>query len=138
MELTIEVTSRCHNRCVHCSSGSSPDCNEFIDKNIIAKAIEAINPDKVILSGGEPFLHPEIRDIIYIARKCPVLAVNTCGVFRRSHDVAVRGRLLIHESSNFFLHIRSLVIDLCFSRYLRFLAQILPVSLSGKPNQTYY
>jgi molybdenum cofactor biosynthesis enzyme MoaA len=44
--------------------------------------IDELHPAKVILSGGEPFLHPGIASIIDAVKDRKArLAVNTCGVF---------------------------------------------------------
>jgi len=83
MELVIEVTDRCHNNCVHCSSNSNASKALFLPVSAIEKAIQDVNPGTVILSGGEPFLHPKIGDIISTIKDLGIkLAVNTCGVFK--------------------------------------------------------
>lgn len=66
-EISIEVIRKCPNRCLHCSSFSTSDCNEIIP---LGKFKEIINNSKtlglrtVCFSGGEPFLHPNIEDMI--------------------------------------------------------------------------
>ena len=85
MELVIEITDRCNNNCIHCSSDSSRSKSAFLPVPVIERTIDEIKPAAVILSGGEPFLHPEIEAVIDIAKKAGArLAVNTCGVVRHS------------------------------------------------------
>jgi len=69
MELVIEITDRCNNNCIHCSSGSDRTKTSFLPVRAIEKTIASVNPEKVILSGGEPFLHPDIGEIINIVTR---------------------------------------------------------------------
>ncbi|MFC1479578.1 radical SAM protein, partial [Planctomycetota bacterium] len=76
----IEITSRCNLACPVCinASGESASCRDMtldefcsvLDKIMIAeKQIDVLN-----LSGGEPFLHPEVLDIIDAALSRPEIA----------------------------------------------------------------
>lgn len=81
MELTIELTENCNNNCTHCSS-SAGRSSKNLDMPTISKVISDLKPGKIILSGGEPFLHPFIGSIISIAKKSgAIVACNTCGFF---------------------------------------------------------
>ncbi len=85
MDLTIEVTNSCINNCIHCSSRAVQD-GDFLDMETMEREIRVLNPEKVILSGGEPLLHPEIENIIYMIKAKKInLAINTCGVFMKNH-----------------------------------------------------
>jgi len=82
MELTIEITNKCFENCVHCSSNASIDGSMFLDVITVEKVINEINPDKVIVSGGEPLLHPNFDAIIeMISSKKIGIALNTCATF---------------------------------------------------------
>lgn len=66
-ELSIEIIRRCPNNCVHCSSLSDERCSEIMEyERFVSVVKDAVNLGaKVIcLSGGEPFLHSRIVDMI--------------------------------------------------------------------------
>jgi radical SAM protein with 4Fe4S-binding SPASM domain len=70
-ELCIEITKRCLLNCLYCSSDSSFDSREALDKKIIMATIdefESLGGKKLEISGGEPLLHPEIWDILDYCR----------------------------------------------------------------------
>lgn len=84
-ELTLEVTQRCMNNCIYCSSNSHSFCDKQLGiariKSIIdeAKELEFTN---INLSGGEPFLHKNIVDICnYIKSKGLYLTIYSSGVY---------------------------------------------------------
>jgi len=63
----IKITERCNLKCVHCfvSSGDFGDEMRLVDiqKQIIPQLIDA-RVISVTLTGGEPFIHTEIKDVI--------------------------------------------------------------------------
>ena len=66
--LDIEVTRRCNLRCEHCMRGESQNINinkDYIDVLLDNPEIKQI--DKILFTGGEPTLNPEI--IIYTINK---------------------------------------------------------------------
>lgn len=66
-ELTLEITQKCLNKCIYCSSMSSCDSKEFLSYSICSNVIEdaaGLGFNQFNISGGEPFLHPQILDII--------------------------------------------------------------------------
>ena len=83
-DITIEITQQCPNHCLHCSSLSSnykTFCLSF------EKVTELINDAVVLgcktinLSGGEPFVHPEITQIVdYIFEKGLHCYIYTSGI----------------------------------------------------------
>lgn len=65
-EITIEVTQRCPNRCIYCSSLSDTTKTQYLDFDTICRVVDdakSLGAKSVSLSGGEPFLHPEIIKI---------------------------------------------------------------------------
>lgn len=84
-ELFIEITNRCMQKCVHCSSGASCKGYDEISFIDIKKLVDDTIPmglSRVTLSGGEPFLHPEFMAIIqYLYCKKITVSVYTCGVY---------------------------------------------------------
>lgn len=86
-EISIEILQRCPNRCIYCSSHSNPQATHLIPfeiiKNVIVDA-KNLGCKTVCLSGGEPFLHPQILDIIsYIAKQQLTCYVYTSGIYMK-------------------------------------------------------
>ena len=84
-EISIEILQRCPNRCIYCSSHSNPQATHIIPFEIIKNVIDdakSLGCKTVCLSGGEPFLHPHILDIIsYIAKQQLTCYVYTSGIY---------------------------------------------------------
>lgn len=58
LKIEIAITDRCNQKCKHCSNKNKLFYhNTYVSDEIIEKIIEA-NPIMVVLTGGEPFLHP--------------------------------------------------------------------------------
>lgn len=86
-EISIEILQRCPNRCIYCSSHSNPQATHLIPFEIIKNIIDdakSLGCKTVCLSGGEPFLHPQILDIIsYIAKLQLICYVYTSGIYMK-------------------------------------------------------
>lgn len=86
-EISIEILQRCPNRCIYCSSHSNPQATHIIPFEIIKNVIDdakSLGCKIVCLSGGEPFLHPHILDIIsYIAKQQLTCYVYTSGIYMK-------------------------------------------------------
>ena len=86
-EISIEILQRCPNRCIYCSSHSNPQATHLIPFEIIKNVIDgakSLGCKTVCLSGGEPFLHPQILDIIsYIAKLQLTCYVYTSGIYMK-------------------------------------------------------
>lgn len=83
-ELFIEVTNQCPQKCIHCSSMSSMNSDVFIPIDKIKEIIMKTKPlglDRVVISGGEPFLYPKLKElIIFIKDNGLKVTVYSCGV----------------------------------------------------------
>lgn len=86
-EISIEILQRCPNRCIYCSSHSNPQAAHIISFETIKGIIDdakALGCKTVCLSGGEPFLHPQILKIIsYIAQQHLTCYVYTSGIYMK-------------------------------------------------------
>ena len=86
-DISIEILQRCPNRCIYCSSHSNPQATHIIPFEIIKNIIDdakSLGCKTVCLSGGEPFLHPQILDIIsYIAKQQLICYVYTSGIYMK-------------------------------------------------------
>lgn len=83
-DVSLEIIQKCLNQCLHCSSNSTYESHMMLNYQTIVDVIDDItmlNASRLCLSGGEPFLHPDIIDIIaYAASKGLVVDVYSCGV----------------------------------------------------------
>jgi len=85
-ELTLELTDRCPQGCVHCSSNSGPNKNTILSAprghKLIAEAHE-LGVTRLNLSGGEPLLHRHCPSFIYTANSLGIKThLYTCGSVR--------------------------------------------------------
>lgn len=87
-EISIEILQRCPNRCIYCSSHANPQATHIIPFEIIKNVIDdakSLGCKTVCLSGGEPFLHPQILNIIsYIAKQQLICYVYTSGIYMKN------------------------------------------------------
>lgn len=86
-EISIEILQRCPNRCIYCSSHSNPQATHIISIEIIKRVVDdakTLGCKTVCLSGGEPFLHPQIVEIVsYIAKQHLACYVYTSGIYMK-------------------------------------------------------
>lgn len=65
--MLLLVTNRCNMMCSHCMQDSRPDSNDFMSMEVVDDFInfsKNIEYGILIISGGEPTLHPQLYDII--------------------------------------------------------------------------
>lgn len=66
-EIELHLTSYCNLRCRHCVYDIPAKKTEFLDFNILSNffdELEELGVFRLIISGGEPFLHRDIKEII--------------------------------------------------------------------------
>ena len=84
-EVTVEVLQRCPNKCIYCSSWSSLDKTEALDFDTICGIVDdavELGAKQINISGGEPFLRPDIISIIdYINYKGLRIRLYTSGIY---------------------------------------------------------
>lgn len=62
--LELQITKRCNLRCKHCFVGDSSNTNLAFEKIVkILKEFEDMQGLRVLITGGEPLLHPEFDEI---------------------------------------------------------------------------
>ena len=72
--LFLELTDRCNLNCKHCGSKCTANNSTYLEYSIIEKTLYQVarkyNPSEIMIciTGGEPFLHPDIYKIIYLSR----------------------------------------------------------------------
>jgi len=83
-EMSVEIIRKCPNRCVHCSSLSDEHCKEILEYNKFTEIVDdakELGAENICLSGGEPFLHPRVIDmILYVKSKELSCYVYTSGI----------------------------------------------------------
>lgn len=74
--LFLELTDRCNLSCRHCGSSCTANNHTYLPfekiQEVLLQVAEAYDARDIMIciTGGEPFLHPDIYDIIRYARKC--------------------------------------------------------------------
>lgn len=69
-DVSLEIIQKCLNNCIHCSSNSCCTSQTILDLQLIEAVIDDIvlmGAKRLCLSGGEPFLHPNLVDIVQYA-----------------------------------------------------------------------
>jgi uncharacterized radical SAM superfamily Fe-S cluster-containing enzyme len=83
----IEINDECNLTCPVCFANSSPQRTRHRSLKEVDAMLETLvasegNPDLVQISGGEPTIHPQIVDILKLAKSKPIrhIMVNTNGI----------------------------------------------------------
>jgi len=83
-ELTIELTDWCLSRCLHCSSNSSPTCNNHLETKLVLQLIDEsikLGAKKISFGGGEPTASKSFVPAVARAVTSGVsVEVFTCGL----------------------------------------------------------
>lgn len=83
-DVSIELIQKCVNRCIHCSSCSTEDSVAMLDLDTMCRVIrtlERLKVERVCLSGGEPFLHPDLPTIVRQIAGCGMTVdIYSCGI----------------------------------------------------------
>jgi MoaA/NifB/PqqE/SkfB family radical SAM enzyme len=83
-DVSIEITQKCVNRCIHCSSCSTEECTMTLQLDTIRRVVQGLQrlkAERVCLSGGEPFLHPDIVEIVKLISDCNIIVdIYSCGI----------------------------------------------------------
>jgi len=90
--LCIEITNKCMLNCIHCSSKANSKSNDmllFSDvKNILLDAVSE-GVKNLSISGGDPLLHPEFKEIISFAKKLGLhITVYSCGIIYHNNELS--------------------------------------------------
>ena len=83
----VEITDHCNLQCPICYAASSPSRQLYRPLEQVARMLDAVvrnegQPDVVQISGGEPTLHPDLFQILNLAKERPIrhLMLNTNGI----------------------------------------------------------
>ena len=82
-QISVEIIHKCPNRCLHCSSYSDINCT-LIETEEVKKIIDSaskLNTEVLSISGGEPFLHEGLLEIVRYAKEKGIMVyVYTSGI----------------------------------------------------------
>ncbi len=83
-DVSLEIIQKCLNSCIHCSSNSNCFSKAILDLPLIKSVIDDIvlmGAKRLCLSGGEPFLHPELLNIVrYAVSKGLTVNIYSSGI----------------------------------------------------------
>lgn len=83
-DVSLEIIQRCLNNCIHCSSNSCSNSKAILDLTLIKTVIDDVvlmGAKRLCLSGGEPFLHPDLPDIVqYAVSKGLIVDIYSSGI----------------------------------------------------------
>jgi len=90
----LDITTKCNLACPACFTESSPHATQYLPLENVVRAVETAieresgRLDVVMLSGGEPTVHPQIVDIIKRLAALPItrILLNTNGIRLASDD----------------------------------------------------
>ena len=93
----LDITSQCNLSCPACYASSSPENSLYLPIDQIVRAIETAieresgRLDVVMISGGEPTVHPQFREIIERLLPMPItrILVNSNGIRIANEDSLV-------------------------------------------------
>jgi radical SAM protein with 4Fe4S-binding SPASM domain len=90
-ELTIELTDWCPSKCLHCSSNSSPACNNHLETKLVLQLIDEsikLGAKKISFGGGEPTASKSFLPAVMRATTLGAsVEVFTCGLARNGRQL---------------------------------------------------
>lgn len=93
-DLCFEIIQTCPNHCQFCSSNSSKNEQTIITleqyKKTIMHFIKQGGIEEISLSGGEPFLHPDLMEMVKLNKDNKIRTVIFTSGIKRSSRNAVR------------------------------------------------
>lgn len=88
---TIELTNICNFKCKHCYLSDSE--KNFLDTSFVKRILDELKDlgcVMLLLTGGEPFLHPDFIDIyIYAKKKGFIITVYTNGSYLNKDNIEI-------------------------------------------------
>lgn len=91
-DICIEITTKCNQRCRNCFAFSTPETGKELDYDYISNIISKASKDRIRIgiTGGEPFLHSRIRDILALGSKFQDInfMISSNGNFELTSEIA--------------------------------------------------
>lgn len=88
-DLCFEIIQKCPNNCKFCSSNSSIEKTHIIEYKLFEKVIDYLMSlggiEEICISGGEPFLHPDLLKMVEHCKKHNIkTTIYTSGITNRT------------------------------------------------------
>lgn len=101
-DLCFEIIQACPNNCLFCSSCASIDKDKKIELDLFKKTIDYLidlgGIEEISISGGEPFLHPDLFEMIkYCKEKRIRVVLFTSGIKRKKKIPALEFENMVTE-----------------------------------------
>jgi len=101
-DLCFEIIQTCPNNCLFCSSCASIDKDKKIELDLFKKTIDHLidlgGIEEISISGGEPFLHPDLFEMIkYCKEKGIRVVLFTSGIKRKKKIPTLEFKNMIAE-----------------------------------------
>ena len=113
-EVTVKITSHCNLNCKYCSQFSPIADPDEYDATTFANDFERLyeltkgDIRHIIIMGGEPLLHPQLAELLQIARN----------IFHKSRiSLSTNGILLLKQDDGFWNLCREMNIEIVISNY---------------------
>jgi MoaA/NifB/PqqE/SkfB family radical SAM enzyme len=92
--LLIHLLNRCNLLCQHCYLDAAPWCNTHLPLELVTRSLgeaEQLGISTIYLSGGEPFLYPELPEVLaFVSRQQRLeLCVSTNGTLINTAEAAL-------------------------------------------------
>ena len=92
-DLCFEVIQTCPNKCKFCSSNSSQDKQTIITleqfKKVVMHFIKQGGIEELSISGGEPFLHPDLFEMVKFSKENGIKTVIFTSGIKRASEMQV-------------------------------------------------
>lgn len=92
-DLCFEVIQTCPNKCKFCSSNSSQDKQTIITleqfKKVVIHFIKQGGIEELSISGGEPFLHPDLFEMVKFSKENGIKTVIFTSGVKRAFEMQV-------------------------------------------------
>ena len=90
-DLCFEIIQTCPNNCKFCSSNSSPDKKTIITleqfKRVVMHFIKQGGIEEISISGGEPFLHPDLFEMVKFCKDNGIRTVIFTSGIKRANAI---------------------------------------------------
>jgi len=106
---TVQITNECNSKCEFCDKFFCPVCiknndKQYIDKNILLDIVDSCKfygLREILLTGGEPLLHPDFQYICSsILKKGISVSIKTSGLMKMKFPTDVKLIILLDNVNN--------------------------------------